>query len=381
MGKILAANHNIGSAMAMVQPLKLLVERGHGVVTFATNDNVPAWKVFANDGLKPRSLDYYMLYHRLDSNVVRKMLSHEHFDIVLVGISDNSGDGVEQLLINAASDAGIPVAAIVESWPHNWLNTFPEQIPTYRKVQRLLVFDELSRTRMIESQFEADRVIATGNPVYDNLAAEKCRREEYRNEYLKRFGLGADDPMMLFVWAVTQNLDDEPAEGHPEWLGFKEAPLLAEFLAAVEEARSINPFCRAVVRQKPYYGTNTVQGLIEGTCPGFTQLENSGPAMMPVVAADAIFGTTTLLLEQAAFCDTPAISYLPGRAKTDTKLTNKIRVTFPLYEHEGMAGMIFVIAQDPYIALSLIEGSTKSVNLPECATKNVADVLEGLIKR
>lgn len=384
MGKILAANHNMGSAMAMVPALKLLMERGHAVATFAAGNDVPAWKTFTNGGLDPRTIGRYLLLQGntnpcMNSAIAHKVLCDEQPDVVLVGVSDNSSDGVERMLINEARDAGIPVAAIVESWPHNWLATFPEQIPTYQRADRLFVLDKLSRARAIQAGFESRRVVVTGNPGYDGLAALHGERENFRNEYRKRFGMNEKDPVVLFVWAVTQNLDEEPTEGHPEWLGFTETRLLAEFLGAVDEAWLINPGCRAVVRQKPYYGTKTALRLIDRKCPNLAYLDNEDVMMgrMPAVAADVVFGTTTLLLEIAALCGTLSLSYLPGRAETDTKFTNQIGVTLPLYTRGAVADTVLAIAENPETTIGKLKRQRmQSSDLPANATKNVADELE-----
>ncbi|MDP3784910.1 MAG: hypothetical protein Q8R12_02435 [bacterium] len=382
--KIFVTNDNAGSAFAMVPALLRLKSEGVEIVAFA-EEVAPAFAVFKKAGFEPMAPRAPL---GLDS--MAAIINREKPDLIFVGVSDVD-NGSEKMAIQVAAGASIPMVAIVESWPHKWLQNFASRdIPLYQKADAILVVDGIAKRKMVEAGFSSEQIVVTGNPGNDDLPVLRKELPRYRREMREKLGLSEED--FVFVYLLTNDLDNdekwreeernlrkEIGSLDPEWLGFQEKSVVKEFFAAVRDARHPNVEFRALIRQKRGYGRNKLDAVIKKFNPravvdtdGYLQ----GRATM--LAADVVIGTTTLMMETAAFLGLPTVSYLPGVSiEKDPKPTNHLGITMPVREWGGLDKLIRSIAEQPAAVRELVRN--KEALLPEDATGNVADFLRHFV--
>ena len=167
--RIFATNHDIGSANAMIPALRLLQSEGIEISLFSSRE-APARQAFLTILGSGIAGDLEHSQADLNQSLVGSIFDEVQPDLVIGGIGTNP-NGCEKLALRAAIDRAISTVVIVESWPHLWLANYGSRDrDLYLAVNRVLVFDNFSKMRLLEFGFKADQVVVTGNPENDELA-------------------------------------------------------------------------------------------------------------------------------------------------------------------------------------------------------------------
>lgn len=391
---VFATNHDMGSAQAMVPALLALRQEGYEVRTFAQHRGslpddptdpfstppsghvqTPAYGVFEDAGLEPECLQTYR-ESVCDADFMKGLFHTIDPSVVLVGVSTQD-DGSEKAALIAAKQAGIPVVAIIESWPHRWLEVYGNRdIALYQQANAILLPDELSRKHMLERGFKRERLFVIGNPAQDSFLEHALKRDEHRSMMRQR--LGVPNEAILVQWAVSLDLDD-PAQDrpdHPEWCGFSEAESLKEFLRTLSSLEgSGSPMdVRGVIRQKPTHGFVRVRQLIEEYCPSVS-FDNDRTTGIPLLlASDIVCGAVTLMVQQAAMLGVLGVHYFPNLNRPDPMITNRIGLTLPRYQRGDLRNLIKTLAERPGYAAEL-QSQVQPLILPTDATERVVTAI------
>ena len=385
MGTICVFQHDMGSAGALTPALEIL-KKQHDVIAF-TRAGAPSQPIFEKAGFTLRTLPDFTdeTVARTKQALIRELLIAVDADCVVVGVSATNA-APERFAIEAAWSFGIPVLALVESWPHRWLASYGERdLPHYLSVHRICVQDSLSQEKLYDVGFESKQVALTGNPLYDNIVDELATlAAPDRSKVREHFGIA--DNALVFLWATTADLDD-PREDNPscpEWLGYSEADALTEFLTAVADAQKRHPdrAIEAIVRVKPTYTTAKIAKLIKVYCPTarLDQVRNGGTPT--IFASDLIAGMATLVLEQAAARKKPVVSYTPNLSRPDIELqASKLGVVVPLYGVGELATLIHLVAADPVREIAIVRSRQKPFITLTNAAGNVAAEIDKLLLR
>jgi hypothetical protein len=359
----------MGSAQAMAPALLVLKQEGWDVVTFAIKE-APALGVFEAAGLPTMSPS--------DTQIILA----EHPDLVLVGISVQD-DGSEKVVFRAALERGVPVAVIVESWPHRWLDKYGERdLPLYRQASLTLLVDEFSCEHMVSQGFKRETLVATGNPSQDAFAALKNDRAKHRREMRERFGI--EENAILLMWSVALDLDD-PAQDRPEhseWSGFRESDSIAEFLEAMRDVRHadvIRPV-RGVIRQKPSHGSTRVRQMVADICPEviFDNGRETGNPLL--LASDVVVGPVTMMVQNAAMLGIPGVFYLPDLCIPDPMIANTLGFTIGMYRRGDLRKLVFDAGRDADFVAKL-QSRVRPIELPTDATEKVASAIRSFLAR
>ncbi len=383
MAKVLFTNNDIGGTYPWILVLKRLQEAGHEVITAAA-ESAPSLVVLREAGFQPIVLDDVSDWKDTDAFYeMNKILCREKPDCCLVGISATDA-GSEKSLVWIAFMYDIPVIALVESWPHGWLEAYGDRdIEIYKDVLRFCVPDAHSFDRMIAAGFNRDQVVVTGNPSDDMLMASLSRREEYRLEVRKHFGITSD--AIVITWMTGAELDN-PDEDHPnarEWYGAREADLLQYFLSSAEIAKKNVGTKRfeVIVRVEPNIYSDTVRRRIANHCPS-AHFDNVGHGGVPKphFAADIVIGVKTPILDKAAMLGVPAFSYIPNLPSSEVEpFANKIGIVTPLRDQADFARLMRNMTFFPEQTLALIKGAQKITTPILDATRNVESEVEKLL--
>lgn len=383
---ILAVNHDMSSVQAMIPALQVLKEE-FNVVPITWPDS-PAYATFKQAGFEPQSF-FESRYH--PERLVKRLLFDLRLNpiLVLLGVS-TTNDGPETSFLkfkdcNPLMDY-IPFVCIYETWPHGWLGR-EDKRELYRcAADRVLVFDHFSREEFVRNGFDAQKVMVTGNPANDDLATMAAKSVEIREKTRKKLGAGPYDTVLLYC---TTNQDAPENSGrdasNPRFLGFTEREvmeLIFGFSAVVQlhlDRDWVSHPTRLWVRIHPAQPRAEVEELIKKSGVEATIIGQEWPDGRPLlVAADAVFGTVTMMLQLAAFLGRPAFSCLPHLTKVDPLFCNKLGIVTPLYHEVAIAG---VVLASPYLSSFEQEKKTpqKTYSLIPNATENVCRVLRQMI--
>ncbi|MBI4138607.1 hypothetical protein HY479_00460 [Candidatus Uhrbacteria bacterium] len=388
--KLFATNHDMGSAQAMAPALHVLQQQGSEVVAFVNGATLrpqdhpdvsqeelpeaPASQIFRAAGLDTRTIQG-------DSDL-RSMIASEKPDLVLVGISAPDY-GSEKMALKAAIELGIPVAFIVETWPHRWLEVYEQRdIPLYRQAGLGLLWDQFSCDHMKSQGFDSTLFVATGNPSQDAFAALKNDRAKHRAAMRDRFRIPEDAVLIQYSTALSLDDPEEDKPGHREWSGFSEADSVREYLTAMRDVASENaPYkVRGVIRQKPSFSGVRVQEMIREICPAviYDNSRETGNALL--LASDIVVGSMTLMIQNAAMLGVPGAFYLPDLCTPDPMISNRLGFTIPMYARGDLGQLIRDAAYRPD-HLKEFTRKVRPIDLPLDATGNVVTAIRNFLDR
>lgn len=376
---ILAANHDVGSVQAMIPALRVLA-KDFNIVPLAWPDS-PAFKAFLQAGFIPPVLDEWQI-HNTWAYVYALGESLKPI-LTLVGLSTTE-KGPETIILGLKSRLSwnSPVAFLYETWPHGWL-TRSEKKKLYQRVDRVLAFDHFSSEEFVRNGFNPERVKITGNPANDDLAVMMEKETAIVDEMRVKLGTGPDDIVLLYC---STNQDAPECHGrdasHPRFLGFTEEEvmrLIFTFCAIAQCDRERVTPTRLWIRLHPAQSRTEVEELIKKSGVQATIIGSELPDGRPLLlAADAVLGTSTMMLQMAAFLGRPAFSCLPRLTKDDLIFSNQLRITTPLYHEVAIAGVVLAGPYLPEFSMKhKLLGS--DYHLVPNATENVCRVLREMI--
>jgi predicted glycosyltransferase len=98
---------------------------------------------------------------------------------------------------------------------------------------------------------------------------------------------------------------------------------------------------RLWIRIHPAQSRENMEELIKNSGAMATIIGKEWPDGRPLLlAANAVFGTVTMMLQLAAFLGRPAFSCLPNLNKEDPIFPNKLGITTPLYSKVDIAKVL-----------------------------------------
>ena len=153
--------------------------------------------------------------------------------VLLLSTSSNGID-LEKKFTQAARALAVPSVAVLDLWT-NYRSRFADAAGELAFLpDRVAIMDERARSEMTGLGFPADRLVVTGQPAFDELAAWKREADPaFRSAIRKSFGVEEGE---LFVVFGSQPLadtygDDTSLPGHP---GYTEDTVGALLVGALE---------------------------------------------------------------------------------------------------------------------------------------------------
>lgn len=265
-----------------------------------------------------------------EESSVESMAAWLSRDVPRVVVTGTSGDDFhERHLWLAARQLGIPTVAVLDQWSNFGLRFSPYGLsgrdsylaapahpflPDY-----IMVMDEEARSEMIEDGLPPERVIISGQPYFDILAA---RRFEYTGADVTRLrrqmGISADEKLLAFISeSIRQDYPVPPGE-LPYW-GYDEISIFEELAAGLAPLLEAGCRLRLAVKQHPLERDNGYMELaaeFEGRYPGLKidVVKDIDPHDL-LMASDLVCGMSSMLLLEALIMDKPAMSVQIGLSR------------------------------------------------------------------
>jgi hypothetical protein len=303
----------------------------------------------------------------------RTLMRTEEVEFFLTGTSANSNN-CEHRALQGARELGIPTLAILDYWSNyalrfssagNFLNFLPD---------RIAVMDQSAKSEMIAEGFPAGRLVVTGQPAFDDLAA--CHRAfgDFQRRRLRlTYGVGSDDLMVFFP---SQPISAVCGGNvcNPSFPGYTEKEVISLLIGALEAiSKSSQHSITLVTRPHPREDGAWMEQLRSKHIQIISaRKENARELCM---AADLVAGMDSVLLVEACYLRSFVLSIQPNLIGRDTLPTNRLGVSTGVYQPQAVQPAIerLLFNQTARRSLSTLLASMS------CNGFNAAGVVERLI--
>ena len=349
-----------GGAGAVAPVIAMLLREGKArVAPYAYLEACHTWK--------EQGIPFTPLPDPLSPAMAADILRREGAGALLSGTSAPP-HVAEKLLIAAAKSQGIPSLSVLDFWSNyrqRWSNASGELafLP-----DRIAVMDVQAQTDMAAEGFDRSRLVVTGQPAYDSLAA---MRESFTagKRTRVRHALGVGDRERLVVFA-SQPLSLAPPGGEDR--GYTERTAIPLVAGALDRI-SAETGERIVLAIRPHPKEDA------GSFAGYTGekarviVAARGDPRELVLAADLVLGMTSALLVEACRLGGVVGSIQPGLAGPDLLPTDALGCSLGVYAAEDIKPAIQKLLLDPAVREGLRGRAAPAA--PAGATRRVADLV------
>jgi hypothetical protein len=367
--KILVGAWHRGGGQAVYPPTIRIAGDGHEIIPVIAG---PSLDVFKDIPFKTPEIYGYSAIGREEA---RQILEAEQPSVLLIGTSSQDKDTpitLEQALTLAARERGIPTIAVLDFWG-NYSRRFSDK-PTYdnRKYlpDMICVPDVIAFNDMIGEGFDKDKLVVTGNPYFDDIAASKeqftgDRRDESRKEYRRQVVLFASQPIELYYGSS---------------MGYTEKTALEDLLSCIEEAGDVwfCPNTTIVIRPHPKEDPEELRAVADRHAVHYF-IDSKTPLREAIMASDIVLSPFSTMLVDAALLGVPAISLQPGLCRDDLLPTNKLGITYPVFKQGEVGDAIKAFLSDTTLRKKFEEKS-KSITPDGKATERVVREIYSLFR-
>ncbi|HYR11424.1 MAG TPA: hypothetical protein VEQ60_26820 [Longimicrobium sp.] len=282
-------------------------------------------------GLDPEPLDEGM-----DDAGAARLLAGA--DLLLCATSHNGVD-LEKRLIAAARGVGIPSLAVLDFWSSYALRFADADGRRAFVPDRVAVPDETARTGMLEAGFDPARLVVTGQPAFDALAAVRAGfTPERREEVRAALGVRPGERMVLFLSQPLRAVFGAE-EGSPHFPGYTEDGVLARLAAALEAAaRRRGERVALVVR--PHPREDPASFVLPPPGAVRTLVSAEGDGREAALAAELVAGMHTVLLVEASLLGCVVLSLQPGLRGADPLPTNRDGRSLAVYDADAIPAAV-----------------------------------------
>jgi len=301
----------------------------------------------------------------------------ERTSLLITSTSVNGLDLEKQYII-AARARGIPTLAVLDYWA-NYRERFDAADGSLPALPDLVaVMDERAREDMVAAGIDAERIVVTGQPAFDELARHRAEFTQARRDSVReKLGVGSDETLVVFLsqpYSKFYGIDDS----HPDFAGFDERSVLAALLSALENAaqddgRKMTLVVRPHPREDPEnfaaFRSQHLRLLVT----------TDGEPRDLVLAADLTTGMNTILLVEACYLGCVVVSLQPGLRGPDPIPTNLLGLSLPIYSEREIAPCIRELLFDT-AARRAMEERIVHFQPPGDASRRVADLAYKLLQ-
>jgi hypothetical protein len=297
---VLTMARDAGAGAALAPVVRALIHDGRLRVSTVAAGKAAA--VFERHGLPVIAFP-----ERPGADEVAALLARERPLLVLTGTSFKPER--DALFWRAAAELGIPTVGVVDHWV-NYVERFSVQRPFDTLPDVIAVMDEFTARRLRELGCPAERVRVTGQPYFDELAAEGAA--VLRDEARRELGIDARRTVVAFA-SEPQARYAGASSNDPGYLGYTEHDVLALVRAALAD---VAPAALLVVKLHPLEDPDAFHDLADGEGAPMIRVLRTYPVAHLISAADVVVGMTSVFLLESAVLGVPTISIRP-RARAD----------------------------------------------------------------
>jgi hypothetical protein len=295
---------------------------------------------YSREVYKSRGIEYSTFCELGVGGIGNKQLSgfleKQKPDLLLLGTS-LFGDFLEKQLTILAREKEIRTLAVLDYWSNYWQRfSDPDGENKLKYVPDFIaIMDDFAKKEMINEGFDADKLVVTGQPYFDDIKDECGKFTELdRNNFLENLGVDAGGTFIVFA--------SQPIEkyrgGNPEredFLGFTEKTSRDALIDALNDIKN-----KSGAKFSLFIKLHPKEDLggynISKKCdfPVFVN-QDADPRRL-IFSADIVTGITSVFMIEAMFAGRPVISIQPNLSKRDFLFTNHLGLTRGVYRPEDL---------------------------------------------
>ncbi len=246
-------------------------------------------------------------------------------DVLLLSTSSNGID-LEKKFVQAARELGVPSVAVLDLWT-NYRCRFADASGAMAFLpDRVAIMDERAREEMAALDFPLERLVVTGQPAFDELAAWKRQAGiGFRAAIRESFGVQAGERFVVFGSQPLAAIygDDTSRPGHP---GYTEAVVVERLAAALEVvARESSVGIFLLIRPHPRESAQAHAAVKSDAIRIAVSSDHHRRELM--LSADLVVGMTSAFLLEAVVLGCRTLSLQPGLRTRECLPTNLFGAT------------------------------------------------------
>lgn len=323
----------------------------------------------ARDVWNKRGLDF------VDLDETAEAVLPESTQLLLTSTSVNEVN-FEKRYIAAARRQGIPSVAVLDFWSNYAARFGSEPILP----DKIAVMDVQAREEMIAEGFDAERLVVTGQPAFDELLSWGDTFTEQRCREVRSL-VGATDGDLLVVFASQPfSILCQPGAGQvfpsPGYDERMVAALLLQGLETIADESS----CKIVLAIRPHPREDAANLRHLHSDRVRIHVGSEGDSREAIVAADLVVGMNSALLVEACYLGCPVVSLQPNLKSADALPTNRRGFSRAAYTEEDVLPALREMLLDEsarHLALQKLE----QFRPPGDATQRVAELVCTLLQR
>jgi hypothetical protein len=358
-----------GGASAVGPVIKLLeAEDRLKAQPVAYNESASVWDNFA--------IDYQKIPTNFSPEATLTMLNRPEVVLLFTGTSVNAID-LEKQFITAAAQIGLPALSLIDFWTNYTWRFSDDEKNLFYLPDKIAVMDEFALDEMVNEGFPRSRLVVTGQPAFDDLAAWRAGFSDKRRDEV-RAGLGVDQDELLVLFAsqpLTSLYGTDVV--HEKYLGFDEWIVLDILVGELEEIKNqTGAPIHLAIRPHPRESVELFNDYKSQVVP-ITVVE-SGTARSQVMAADLVVGMNTELLVEACYLGCITLSLQPGLRHPDRLPTNRLGFSRAVYHQEEIRPALIELLLDENIRTSMLE-NVKRFKLKGKSAANVVRQIYSMV--
>jgi hypothetical protein len=388
--KILAASWHPGSARAVANVVRKL--QLDNLVDVLTVGHGPAEDVFRQKGISSYHIGNFPYALRdVILASMEELVREQKPALVLTGFSPQDPkhrDVLEQNLTLAARGQNIPSVGVLEYWMPGAYAQLVSDLNASNKIldagylryapDFCAISDDIAWAAMVKEGFNADALMITGSPVWDDLVNY---RDTFTAEDRKRIRADLqipDDAYLLLFMSQPVELQFGNAKGYTEKTVLDD---LVRGFAAVPQDKK--PFllvkshpCETDTDDKRAAFAARVQNLAAASgAPNVGSFTGKYDPLKLIASSDAFASMITTSFIDAVALGKPAFSLQPGIAEEDTVVTNTLGLTVPVYLPGEIGGQLRRLLTDDRYAHELSGRRAKFNGIDGRASERVTHLL------
>lgn len=273
------------------------------------------------------------LYRRLGMNFkildggFSQALTASAPDVVLTATSLSAVH--DRALIREAQNLGIPVMAIIDYWSNYRLRFTSPDGPVYPDV--ISSIDTLMTEEMIADGIPVERIVETGQPVFDDLVRVGSPQGLERRARARRSWQVTEDEFVILYASQPVAGYYGSSQKDTKYLGFTEFDVTKILLNCLNDLANSDRSLHLIMRPHPKEERSYYETLTERSGFFSVTMDSVENAYESVHGADVVVGISSILLIEAAVMGRVAISVQPNLIGLDQLKSNIVGLTRAAY--------------------------------------------------
>jgi hypothetical protein len=325
---------------------------------------------------REKGIDFQELNEATTADDAAALLKRMGAGLVLFGTSVNGID-LEKRFLKAARRLGTPTLAVLDFWS-NYLPRFADEQGRLGELpDAIAVMDDHACADMERQGFPRERLIVTGQPAFDELAAlGKAATPQQRAATREVLVIDPDERLVVFAsQPLTALYGADPS--NPVYLGYTEQTVLA-LLARCLERIACRAGQRMVLWVRPHPRENPAELQPFASARVRAVVSRQGDGRELALAADLVTGMTSVFLVEACLLGCPVLSLQPGLRAADPLPTNRAGWSRPVYHEEDMEPALQSLLLDD-AARAALRHRPEKADFTVSATRHVLALIEVML--